>query len=195
MAHAVAAPQSSTPRGMRHIAYDFRYFCSNSTIYQVNYLNWCQQQRENARSNNRHMVTVAILGNKEVAHNTATVDFISRRLALCKLAEEVRCRHNFQPVLLMINFSSPLYNWEVFRQQAMAERLHHLDVDLLLLAPGQESLEVELRQAPTTKQAIIQWRRELRRTVLALQGTVKPRQGIFLNKLPAILVILPPKSK
>ena len=77
----------------------------------------------------------------------------------------------------------------------MVERLLHLDVDILLLAPGQSSLEEELNQAPTVRLAVIQWRRELRRTILTLQGAVKPRQGTFLSSLPAIIVVLPNKSK
>ena len=195
MAHAVVTPQSTIPRGMRHVAHDLKYFCSDSTTYQVNFLNWCEEQREKARLNNRHLVTLAMLGNREMAHGTAESDIIARRLALCKITEEVKCSHNIKPLIFFINFSHHLYNWEVFRQQAMVERLLHLDVDILLLAPGQSSLEEELNQAPTVRLAVIQWRRELRRTILTLKGAVKPRQGMFLSNLPSIIVVLPNKSK
>ena len=138
---------------------------------------------------------MAILGNREMTHGTAESDIIARRLALCKIFEEVKCSHNLKPLILIINFSHHLYDWEVFRQQAMVERLSHIDVDILLLAPGQSSLEEELNQAPTVKLAVIQWCRQLRRTILTLKGAVKPRQGMFLSNLPSIIVVLPNKSK
>ena len=119
---------------------------------------------------------------------------ISRELALCMMAKYTECHHRRQPILLIFNISSPRNSWEVFRQEGLVERLHHLEVDLLLLAPGQVSLESQLRGA-TTREAVIRWRRELRKTVLALQEAVTPRRGAFLSNLPAILVVLPNKGK
>ena len=185
-------PQNTIARGMAHVVHDFDYMFTDMVDLN-SFINWFQQQKEAARHRNRQLVTVAILGHRELAHGYAEMD-ISRELALCMMAKYTQCHHRRQPILLIFNISSPRNSWEVFRQEGLVERLHHLEVDLLLLAPGQVSLESQLRGA-TTREAVIRWRRELRKTVLALQEAVMPRRGAFLSNLPAILVVLPNKGK
>ena len=192
----VERPPHIVPRNVAHTITDYGYLFSGpyemDAAGRVRLVQWVQEKREVTQQQNRWLVTVAILGQWELAHGRVAQTL--QGFCLCSMGEQTACRHSMQPTLLILNFSSNNNSWENFRQQEVVNRLANLKVDILLLAPGEASLAAELVGTPL-RESVVRWRRQLPRTTITLQAAVfSPRPRVVAN-LPKIIVVLPGRGK
>ena len=183
------------PRGVAHVQLDYNYLLDGpdqmQTTDRANFVMKLERARDKVAQSNRWLITVAILGHRELAHDKDTMQEI---LAPCIIGKHTACSHGMRPVLFIINVAAPINDWKTFRQPEVMNRLRDLEVDILLLAPGETTLAATLAMAPPRKAAIL-WRRELRTTAWTLQAALTSPRKMVVRELPSILVILPGRSK
>ena len=184
------------PRNLAHTITDYGYMFTGpyeiDAARRARYVQWVEEKREAARDQNRWLVTVAIMGHHELAHGRILQS--PQGFCLCTLGEETACQHGMQPTLLLLNFASHLHSWDTFRQQDVVERLRALREDIILLAPGEESLASALI-GTSVREAVVTWRRQLRTTTIALQAAISTTRPPIMRHLPTIIVALPGRGE
>ena len=184
------------PRNVAHTIQDYGYLYAGpyemDAASRARYVQWVEDKRDAIRAQNRWLVTVAILGHHELAHERILQTL--QGVCLCTLGEETACSHGMQPTLLILNFASYLNTWDTIRQQDVVDRLRAIKIDVILLAPGEGSLAWEL-VGTSLREAVVRWRRQLRATTTMLQAALSTTRPPVMRNRPGIIVVLPGRGE
>ena len=145
------------------------------------YIEDLQLTSEQAAQANRAMVTAAVLGDTTIQDGPAWEIVAQQGIA------RTSCRHR-HAILQLVNFSSTHTSWESIRQKRVLLRLKKLNLDIILLAVGETTLETAAVTNPP--EAVSLYFKQLKLTVNKLKEVLGNTRLIMENK-PRIIVYLP----